>query len=198
MRLKSTCEKRQAVTVTENSCNGKMNLCIVFLILLTCATLIALRAASEVTSSPSPLENSSKKINATQNSTNSGFLSRLFNFIQLEKDRQFVAVPENCTIPSLTDSVIRNFEYQFFCYRIKTDGIARFHLLRQKMGSVASYSEFKHLLFPSKAEHRHPFFGCAFDMFFNHLMNRTPFIWLQWVDFEGYRLPFIWWQQVNV
>lgn len=150
-------------------------------------------------------ENISSGSNVTSQSTESqdkalptGILGRLLNMVQAEKERIFVPIRETCTLPSLSESMVRHMEYQYFCYRIKTDGMTRFGALRQSLSSIASYSEFKRILFPTAAETRHPFFGCAFDMFFNHLMNRTPYIWLQWIDFDGSRFPLVWWQKVNV
>lgn len=153
-------------------------------------------------SSPSILKSTEvknvTKEHSEQDTKTTGLLGRLFNMVQVEKERPFIPVSENCTLPSLRESMIKNIEYQYFCYRIKTDGMVRFDLLRQRVSSITSYSELRHILFPAPTEYKHPFFNCAFDMFFNHFMNRTPYVWLHWIDFDGSRFPFVWWQKVNV
>ena len=143
-------------------------------------------------------KNGSTEFSQPEKPSSAGLLGRLLNLVQAEKERLFVPISENCTLPSFSGSMIKNIEYQYFSYRIKTDGVSRFDTLRQSLSSITSYTEFRRILFPAPTEFKHPFFSCAFDMFFNHLMNRTPYIWLQWIEFDGSRFPFVWWQKVNV
>lgn len=168
--------------------------------LFSIISLSPLHAESQMSSVLKSTEehNVTKTDSGEDTTATTGFLGRLLNMVQVEKERPFIPVSENCTFPSLRESMIKNIEYQYFCYRIKTEGMVRFDMLRQRLSSITSYSEFRHILFPAPTEYKHPFFNCAFDMFFNHFMNRTPYVWLHWVDFDGSRFPFVWWQKVNV
>ena len=127
-----------------------------------------------------------------------GLLSRLFSVIQKEKERVFMPSTDNCSTPLLSENVLRNVEWNYFSYRINKDGMTRFDRLRRRLSYITSYADFQRILFPSATEQQHPFFNCAFNHFFNHLMNRTPYIWLHWVDFDGSSFPFVSWKRVNV
>jgi hypothetical protein len=185
-------------------------ICFSLVVILCIAASDALPAPTllEVTTS---LPDASDEINVTASSIdetpidaknvadqNPGILDRIFNLINIDNEPIVMPITRDCSFPSPSQSVIKNVEYQYFCYRIRVDGITRFDLLRQSSSSIKSYSEFKHLLFPSPSEKNHPFFECAFDMFFNYMMNRTPYVWLHWALFDGARFPFVRWQKVNV
>lgn len=158
---------------------------------------------SASSSSSSTNKETAKDSSSKTTTESSGLLGRLLSVIRsAPEDKEFIPILKNCTLPLISEvssgNLFRNLDWNYFAFRVNRQGSERFDVLRRSFSHVVSYGAFKRLLFPSRTERNHVYFDCAFDKFFNAMMNRTPYVWIQWVSFDGIKFPFVLWQKVNM
>ena len=154
-------------------------------------------------SSFSTNKETAKDSSSKTSTESSGLLGRLLSVIRsAPEDKEFIPILKNCTLPLMSEvssgNLFRNLDWNYFAFRVNRQGSERFDILRRSFSHVVAYGDLKKILFPSRTERNHVYFDCAFDKFFNGMMNRTPYVWIQWVSFDGIKFPFVLWQKVNM